>query len=262
MSWTTKTTAALTTSLLLLTGAAWAAPLDWASPEGVNRLSQSTNKQDVFTLAPQFEGQMNKVDCGVASAVIVLNALRAGKEHVDIPVDTSGVSAEERQYLPHKNGWTPFWHRYTQNVVLGTGPKSRLEIFGKPVTEGGSPRYGLSLAEETALLKQLSLNATPYYVSSLAGNAKHTAKQTMIEALSAPNTFVIVNIYRPALGQKGGGHISPLGAYDAKSDSFLMMDVSNTYFTWVWVDSDDLLRAMNTADRDAGMFRGFIVVNE
>ena len=230
MPWTTKTAAALTTSLLLLTSVAWAAPLDWASLEGVNRLSQSKNKQDLFTLAPQFEGQMNKVDCGVANAVIVLNALRAGKDHVDTPVETSGGSAEELQYLPHKNGWTPFWHRFTQNVVLSAGPKSRLEIFGMPVTEGGSPRYGLSLAEETALLKQLPLNTTPHYVSSLAGNADHTARQTMIEALWAPNTFVIVNIYRPASGQKGGSHISPLGAYDAKSDSFLMMDVSNTYF--------------------------------
>lgn len=260
MSWTTKTTAALTTSLLLLTGAAWATPLDWASPEGINRLSQSTNKQDLFTLAPQFEGQVNKVDCGVASAVIVLNALRAGKDHVDIPVDTSVVSAEEQQYLPHKNGWSPFWRRYTQNTVLSAGPKSRLGIFGKPAIDGGPARYGLSLAEEAAMLKRFNLNAEPHYVSSLTGHAKNTAKQAMIEALSAPNTFVIVNIYRPALGQKGGGHLSPLGAYDAKSDSFLMLDVANTTFSWVWVDSDDLLKSLNTVDTDSGMYRGFVVV--
>ena len=260
MSWMTRTTTAFTASLMLLAGAAWATPLDWASTEGVNRLSQSSNKQDLFTLAPQFEGQVNKVDCGVASAVIILNALRAGKDGVDIPLDTSVVSSEEQQYLPHKDGWSPFWNRYTQNIVLNAGPKSRLEIFGKPMTEGGSPRYGLSLAEETALLKQFKLDAQPYYVSSLVGEARTKAKQAIIDALATPNTFVIANIYRPALGQKGGGHFSPLGAYDEKSDSFLLMDVSNTHYSWVWIDSDELLKSMNTSDRDGGMYRGFIIV--
>lgn len=260
MTWMTKTTTAFTASLMMLTSVAWATPLDWASPEGINRLSQSSNKQDLFTLAPQFEGQINKVDCGVASAVIILNALRAGKDGMDIPLDTSVVAPEEQQYLPHKNGWVPFWNRYTQNVVLNAGPKSRLEIFGKPMTDGGSPRYGLSLAEEVALLKQFKLDAQSVYVSTLTGVAKTNAKQALIDALAAPDTFVIVNIYRPALGQKGGGHFSPLGAYDEKSDSFLLMDVSNTHYTWVWVDSDELLKSMNTSDREGGMYRGFIVV--
>ncbi|BBG31401.1 phytochelatin synthase family protein [Zymobacter palmae] len=260
MSWMTRTTTAFTASLMLLTGTAWATPLDWATPEGVNRLSQSTNKQDLFTLAPQFEGQVNKVDCGVASAVIVLNALRAGKDGANIPLDTSVITPEEQQYLPHKEGWSPFWNRYTQNVVLDHLPKPRQEIFGKPSTEGGPSHYGLGLAEEVALLKHFQLDAQPYYVSSLTGEARTKAKQALIDALAAPDTFVIANIYRPALGQKGGGHFSPLGAYDARSDSFLMMDVSNTTFTWVWVDSDELLKSLNTVDGDSGMYRGFVVV--
>lgn len=260
MSWMTKTTTAFTASLMLLSSAAWSTPLDWATPEGVNRLSQSTNKQDLFTLAPQFEGQVNKVDCGVASAVMVLNTLRAGKHSVDIPIDTTVMTADEQHYLPHKDGWSPFWERYTQNIVLDHLPKPRLEIFGKPSTEGNPSHYGLGLSEEVALLKHFQLNAQPYYVSSLMGDAKTKAKQAMINALATSNTFVIVNIYRPALGQKGGGHFSPLGAYDAKSDSFLLMDVSNTTFTWTWVDSDELLKSMNSVDSDSGMYRGFIIV--
>jgi hypothetical protein len=34
---------------------------------------------------------------------------------------------------------------------------------------------------------------------------------------------VIVNYSRVALGQEGASHISPLAAYDAESDSFLVL---------------------------------------
>ena len=47
------------------------------------------------------------------------------------------------------------------------------------------------------------------------------------QALSRPGDYVLVNYDRKALGQAGPGHISPLGAYDAKTDRFLILDVSS-----------------------------------
>jgi len=44
-----------------------------------------------------------------------------------------------------------------------------------------------------------------------------------------------VNYKRSAIGQKGGGHISPLGAYDEISDSFLVLDV-NPASSWLDLD--------------------------
>jgi hypothetical protein len=35
---------------------------------------------------------------------------------------------------------------------------------------------------------------------------------------------VIVNYLRNAIGQEWGGHISPLAAYDADTDRFLILD--------------------------------------
>jgi len=47
--------------------------------------------------------------------------------------------------------------------------------------------------------------------------------------------LAIVNYKRSAIGQKGGGHISPLGAYDEISDSFLVLDV-NPASSWLDLD--------------------------
>jgi Phytochelatin synthase len=59
---------------------------------------------------------------------------------------------------------------------------------------------------------------------------------------------VIVNCKREAVGQKGGGHISPLGAYDAGSDSFLVLDVNPAPESWVWMPTATLVRGMRTFD--------------
>ena len=55
------------------------------------------------------------------------------------------------------------------------------------------------------------------------------------------------------------GHFSPLGAYHAASDRFLLLDV------WynapeVWVKTDDLFTTMQSVDPDSKKFRGFIIL--
>lgn len=68
-----------------------------------------------------------------------------------------------------------------------------------------------------------------------------------------------MNYLRSALGQPGGGHISPLGAYDDKTDSFLVMDVNPNTAPWVWVKASDLIGAMRTFDVKEN--RGFLLVS-
>ena len=69
-----------------------------------------------------------------------------------------------------------------------------------------------------------------------------------------------MNYYRPALGQDGGGHISPLGAYDEESDSFLILDVNPNGHSWVWAPAAALFQAMRT--RDTVENRGYLLVRE
>ena len=51
-------------------------------------------------------------------------------------------------------------------------------------------------------------------------------RKTARDYLSTEDRFVIVNYLRKAIGQEKGGHISPLAAYDAETDRFLILDVS------------------------------------
>ena len=66
---------------------------------------------------------------------------------------------------------------------------------------------------------------------------------------------------RTALGQEKYGHISPLAAYDAKADRFLILDVARYKYPPVWVKTSDLFDAMNTPDpSNGGKTRGYVVV--
>ena len=79
--------------------------------------------------------------------------------------------------------------------------------------------------------------------------------------LGEPGHFVIVNYLRKALGQEVGGHISPLAAYDAKSDRFLLLDVARYKYPPVWVKTSDIFDAMNTSDAaNDGKSRGYVLV--
>ena len=80
----------------------------------------------------------------------------------------------------------------------------------------------------------------------------------MLDNLARAGDYVIVNYRREAVGQTGGGHISPLGAYDAQSDSFLVMDVNPASAGWVWMPTAILVKGMRTFDMVEN--RGYILV--
>lgn len=251
---------------LIVSAPASATPVvHWDSSDGINRLANSKVKGDFFSLAPHFEGQENKVYCGVASMTIILNALRVGNDSHDITPDESIIASEDRRYFP-QNNWSPLFNRYSQRTVVTQSPKSRLEIMGKPRVKQGhkaSSDYGLGLSDLAGLAKNHGLNVHTYYVENMIAQDQTVQvqqKSDLINALEHTNTYAIINYTRVVLKQKGSGHFSPAAAYDKASDSFLIMDVSNTFQNWVWVDSDTLFEAM--AAKDNGHSRGFVVLSE
>ena len=247
-----------------------AAVVDWTSPEGISRLETSQYKKDFFRLANQFESQHNKVYCGVASATIVLNALRVHKNSTDIPLDDSLIDEGDLEFFPDEDGFTPFYARYTQNTVVEKSPKHRLAVMGKPAYDGADPEYGYHLDELEDLLQAHDLRTRTVHVESEDNMPQ--MKLELIRALETPHQYVIINYAREVVGQKPGGHISPLGAYHKDSDSFLIMDVTPTKANWIWVTSRQLFNAMATKDqpRQTGdvtesgdsLFRGYVIVDD
>lgn len=78
--------------------------------------------------------------------------------------------------------------------------------------------------------------------------------------LAAPGDHLVINYHRAPLGQLGSGHISPLSAYHADSDRFLVLDVAAHRYPPAWVEASQLWEAMATTDSASGRTRGWVSV--
>ena len=227
----------------------------WASGESAERLSRSAHKTDFFALSNHFISQDNSIYCGPVSSAIVLNALRLGKRE-GLPRDRRSI-AEMTWLSP---GADPFFGKYTPNNVLNESTKTKLEVLGKPILIDGESRsdFGLQLHQLAQVLRSHGARVVTRVVDDSADAA--AVQRELAANLAAGDDFVLVNYARRSLGQPGGGHISPLGAYDEGSDSFLIMDVNPNRAPWVWVGADDLVAAMRTFDTVEN--RGYLLVSE
>jgi hypothetical protein len=259
------TVALTSTALAKAPPAAKAAPADatalvpFASPESMTRLARAAAKVDFFHLANHFESQQNLGYCGPTSSTIVLNALRADDKSIAKPRDPALFPAEFRKGLPP--GLDPVFARYTQSMFFDeatTSVKTREQFFGKPKAPGEKPSPGLELRELAGILAAHGLATELRIADDKLDDA--TIRRELVANLSTPDDYVLVNYFRPALDQQGGGHISPLGAYDKVSDSFLVLDVNPNGHTWVWVPAPRLIAAMRTADVHEN--RGYVLVRE
>jgi hypothetical protein len=96
----------------------------------------------------------------------------------------------------------------------------------------------------------------------------HHADETTLDAfreaaianLAHEGDWLVVDYARAALGQEGGGHISPIAAYDAATDRLLVLDVAAYRYPPVWVTVSDLWGAMTATDPDSGRSRGWVEV--
>lgn len=204
--------------------------VDFRSDHGERLLVEADARQAYFPLASHFVTQENRSFCGVASMTMVLNALQ--------------VKAPEVPDL------TPY-RTFTQSNVLDEAteevlPRARIR------------KHGMSLDQLAALLATKSVDVSVHHAGQTTLDEFRDQAQ---DHLARPDRYVIVNYLRNSLGQEGGGHHSPLGAYHRESDRFLILDVARYRYPPVWVKADDLFDAMTTQDADAHeKTRGYLLV--
>jgi hypothetical protein len=227
----------------------------FASEEGLTRLSRAGAKVDFPPLANQFEAQLNAAFCGPTSAAIVLNALRSGSS--DLPRDHGRLKADDLRNVP--GGYDPIVPRYTQDNVIAAGEKTRAQVLGEPIVVNGKPSrdFGYQLRQFDQMLRANGLATRLVVVND--GVPDDQIRTDLVQNLQRPGDYAIVNYRRDAVGQRGGGHISPLGAYDAVSDSFLVLDVNPAAASWVWMPSATLIKGMRTFDTVEN--RGYVLVS-
>ena len=226
----------------------------FSSDEGLARLARSTAKVDFPALANQFEPQSNAAFCGPTSAAIVLNALRG--RGADLPRDRSRLHAEDLEYVP--SGFDPTIPRFTQDNVITKGRKTRAQILGEPQSVNGKQiqDFGYQVRQLDEMLRANGAITRLTIVDDK--KIEQDIRNDLVENLKSRGNYVIVAYKRDAVGQRGDGHISPLGAYDADSDSFLVLDVNPASAGWVWMPTATLVKGMRTFDTVEN--RGYILI--
>lgn len=230
--------------------------IEWSTEESRERFARSQVKGDFFLLASYFEPQATKFACGPTTGTIVLNALLLRDEKTEKPVDPT-VYPLKKNYVGDK--FTPAFSKFTQNTFFDAkteAVKPRDVYYGK-TTADGRRDGGLQLDQFGRMLETHGVSVRTRFAENPETAA--TFKNEVLEALKDETSFVVVNFDRKVLGQNGGGHISPVVAYDSLSDSFLVLDVNPVVSEWFWVKSDLLFAAMNTKDADHS--RGYLIVS-
>ncbi|RWL81787.1 MAG: glutathione gamma-glutamylcysteinyltransferase [Mesorhizobium sp.] len=203
----------------------------FSSPAGESFFAESTAKEAYFPLASNFLTQKTQAYCGVASIVMVLNALNVPAPAVP-------------EYVPYKT--------FTQDNVLNERTET---ILPRQVLD----KQGMTLDQIGAILSTQPIKAEVRHASDASLEQFRTQASSF---LAKPGHFVIVNYLRKAMGQEKGGHISPLAAYDEKADRFLILDVARYKYPPVWVKTADLFAAMNTVDSDnENRTRGYVLIS-
>jgi hypothetical protein len=198
-------------------------------------LLEHAEKRAFMPLMAHFVSEYQATFCGIASSVMALNAL--------------GIKP------PTAPRWYPYnyWDQdniFSTEVLKAVKPMSSVEADG------------ITLEQLESLLTLSGAKAGKVFASETGVDAFRTAARA---AIADPTAILIVNFGRAEFGQAGiagGGHISPVAAYNAKTDRFLILDVARYKFLPSWVTADRLYAAMNTPDTSSGKTRGYVVVRK
>lgn len=200
-----------------------------SSKAGQQLLLESEHRTDYWPLSMHHESQVNNSFCGPASAVMVLRALGSPP-----PPSTTNPPFNEFQQANFFNAATD-----------------------KVLTQSALLKQGATLDELAGMLQAHGLKTTVRHVSS--GQVDLFRKEAS-QAVADESRFVIINFDRDPLKQKGGTHFSPLAAYHAPSDRFLVMDVARFRYPPFWVKTELLYQGMNTVDTVSAKTRGYVLV--
>ncbi len=200
--------------------------INLASHPGLVLLKEDLSENSLKLLS-HFTTQKTVTYCGVASAVMVLNS-------TDIipPVDS--------QHAPYRY--------FNQDDFFNDQVK-------KIITPEEVQKNGISLTKLSKVIQSYGLKAKPYFANEL--NLEEFRK--ILKNAISNQQFIIVNFLRTGLQQQGGGHHSPIAAYDKQTDRFLLLDVAGYKYPAYWAKTEDLWKAINTMDD--GTYRGFIIIN-
>ena len=204
------------------------------SKAGIELLNLSTPnlQEDYWRLSQYFVTEKGLSYCAPASIVMVLNAMgikpKMSPSHYPYPL-------------------------FNQDNLLYNN-----QILNNNIYPALINHQGLTLGQAAFIMQQYTHDTKVKYGSEIA--SLDDFKNYMTDAIS--KGYVIVNFFRKDLNEVGGGHFSPVAAYNYKSDRFLILDVARYKYPAVWVKSEDLFTAIQGIDSASQKSRGLLIVKD
>ncbi|MBC7690174.1 MAG: hypothetical protein H7222_00245 [Methylotenera sp.] len=235
-------------SIFGLAGAAFAAESGPKFGPAATRLARSHEfirthaAPDFWAMMPYYTAQQTHKSCSVASITMMLNGLRS---QTDLKASDLLVS---ETLVAEKNA-------FLKNAVGPRGAGVALEDLAKSLREllktwDPAHVYEVEIVHMTSDPKK-------------AAEARTLLKKALSENEKSAQDFILANFLQGELtGDPEGmvGHISPIGAYDARNEKVLILDPDREYYEPYWVSTDALIKAMATQDSDAKLNRGYVWV--
>ncbi len=192
-----------------------------------------------WALAPHLISQHTGSSCGLASAVMVLNALRSLGGHHKI-----GDVVSERRLLDmvDRDDWRDAFREGGDGMKLARYAEAlplALALFGLPDWQVSLHRVATGDVAAPATLR--------WHLAALQRDA---------DRLVIAN-FHLATFYGDAVDV---GHYSPVAAYDAATDRVLILDVYKPDYEPVWAPLEHLTQAMTVLD-DTDLPRGYILLS-
>ena len=199
---------------------------------------------DYWALASFYVPQVTGASCSAASVSMALNALlnvrrQRGDEEENI---SEGKLVEKVTGLRWK------------------------ELVSK---EGADGRHGLTLAQLAAASKEAlaaygaaELSVSSVAVSTQSAQALESFRKALAENEGNPQNIMLVHFTQDTLTGAPGGpyaHISPVGAYDAKTRRLLIFDVDRQWYEPYWAADTQVFKAMAVKTKPFG-HGGYVVV--
>lgn len=200
---------------------------------------RSAPESAYWSIAPHLIQQTTDSSCSLATAAMLVNAVRGREGHLRSAGPVSEASLLDK---------------------LGD------DSWRAAVTQDGN---GLSLTEfavamERALLSYECADRWCIAITPVTDAEAATAdlRAALIEMETGGAGFAAANFHLDLFYGDGVdvGHFSPIGAYDAARDLVLMLDVYKKDYEPVWAPLPRLAKAMATRSRKTGEPRGYAVV--
>ncbi|MCD2157937.1 phytochelatin synthase family protein [Rhodococcus cerastii] len=201
-----------------------------AQPAGQQRVLDASDKGSYWPLMMYFETQETQTYCAVASSVMALNAV--------------GVPRPSNSKYPDYPFFTQ--DQFFDSVDPGVATPDQVR------------REGMTFDQlATVLESSFPVAVSRHRAMDVTEDAFRSALQ---DAVRSSDKVAMLNFDRTRIGQAGGGHWSPLAAYDASTDTALLLDVARYRYAPVWVPVADLYQAARSVDSTSGQSRGILTV--